>query len=390
MSSYLHNELWIICTNESSFCPRKIQIDVERRGKSTVKCLSQKYLLLTEVDTKINEDFKCISQWSHVPSAAFWGATLGGVASALGGAALVAAFIPGPGWIASAILIGFGALVGIAIAAFKSPALQCNKLLCNVKWSLPLQNVKFEKHLAITKKSYIQCPEGGTLLAFLSEESAKAAARSIASYNNAGLTLDTIASIIGGGLLGTGITGISAVIYAAPGFIGGLLIGNGIIEPLRGMESQFIRSEHNGNNEIYDNINKEEVDANNDLFNDLSNSNTLLMDSWAGGMFGAAIVRSRLGYTNAAGEHPALAWLMRSKWSPYSGFFQGTRGCTGTNNSKRHGRAMKDLKGGAFINIVLGVEPFISTWVTEEGRKNVCDYAQNDLENSISIVSCSQ
>ena len=87
------------------------------------------------------------------------------------------------------------------------------------------------------------------------------------------------------------------------------------------------------------------------MFNDLSNSNTLLMDSWAGGMFGAAIVRSRLGYTNAAGEHPALAWLMRSKWSPYSGFFQGTRGCTGTNNPKRHGRAMKDLKGGAFINI---------------------------------------
>lgn len=388
MNSYLHNDLWIICTKDCSCSPRRIQIDTSRRGQ-TVKCLSQKYYLLTEVDTVIEGEFECISKWSSVPSAAFWGATLGGVASALGGAALVAAVIPGPGWVASAVLVGVGAFIGIVAAVFNSPDSQCNKLLCSAKWSLALDNVKFEKHRAITKKSYIQCSEGGTLLAFLSEETARAAARSIASYNKGGLVLDTIVSIIGGGFLGTGISSLSAAIYAVPNFLAGLLIGNGIIEPLRGIESQMIRSGYEGNNEIYDNINKEAVDSKSSLFETISNSNTLLIDSWAGAMFGAAIVRSRLGYSNAAKEHPVLAWLMRNNLSPYKDFFNGKRGGTGTNNPKRHNKALKGLKGGAIINIALGAEPFISTWISEKGRKKLCDYAQNDSANSISILTYS-
>ncbi|WP_314739100.1 hypothetical protein [Hoylesella pleuritidis] len=382
MSSYLHNDLYIICTNDTSFGGnfKKMQVDTERRPKRTVKCLPQKYTMLVEVDTKINSDFSCKTYWQSMSTGAFWGGLVGGV---LGAICVIGAFIPGPGWLIAGICVGVAALAGAGIALLSSSPCKCNNILCNVRWQLSHPTVKFDQCKAITKKSFIQCTEGGTLLPFINETSAISASRWIAHLNKTGIALDTIVSGIGGGFFGYGlVTSFLPTIAFLPA---GIAFGNYVMPILLEKQSDFIRSNSNNGGRIYQDINtntkpKEDKST---ITSKIENSSTLPLDTWAAGMFGSAIINSHLGGSNSAANRPFFAWMMKSKYSPYSDGFKGKRGRTGTNNTKRHTKALR----GTLINIALATEPFLSNWINEKAREKACEKASGELTSNISIVS---
>lgn len=138
---------------------------------------SKEKALLVEIDIVIDEDFRCKTQWNSVVSNTAFGGGIG-AGGALAAIAVAGAFIPVAGWIVSAVCVGalaLGAIAGALYGYFTNKR-KCSNLLGSVgsSWQLRHPTVKFDGHSALTKRSFIQCQEGGQLLPFVSAKPQRA------------------------------------------------------------------------------------------------------------------------------------------------------------------------------------------------------------------------
>lgn len=404
MSSYLHEDLYIVCTKDISKGYRYMQLDLDRRNKPTVLFSREKKFLLVEVDTLINADFTCLTKWNTIVSAAaFGGGLFGGL---LLGIAAVGMAIPGPGWVVAAICVGVvatGALIGGLIGAKVANPCKCNDILSAALWNLAHPTVTFDQIPAITKLSLIQCPEGGTLLPFVSENKALEAASTIANWNRAELTLNGVASFAGGGLLGFGL--ITQPVSTITFFAIGTVIGGPIMSGLSDAQTSFIRNESESNGSlIYNNMNTTVQPNSSDGINlDPTQSYDFISPATEGqaaytsrgeqNIFRGAIQNSQQGVSNAANANPGLNTQMNNP--RYNDIYTNRAGNQrGMNNPNRHnmaaneaGRHFRGEAARAGIGIALLVAPFVSNWLGEKGRDKAAGIAVQDLTNSISIYS---
>lgn len=135
MSSCLPEKCFVVCTKHIGFGYRELLHEGGGRSQSMV-ILRTDRRWLTIGDRKINEDFKCQSQWSSVVAAGAFGAGL-----AVGVCVLAA--IPVVGWIGLGIVAAVA--IGFALVSYFVNKTQCGDRLGSAgsEWMLEHPTVTF-------------------------------------------------------------------------------------------------------------------------------------------------------------------------------------------------------------------------------------------------------
>ncbi|MFM9402575.1 hypothetical protein [Myroides odoratimimus] len=178
---YIPQDTWIVCTNQLNTGPRKLITT-----RMTVTVVHQKTNgFLTVEDRNTAEKFICKSPMSFAM----------GIAGFIVGT-LVAIFIVSTpiGWVAGAAL-----LVLASTATIVAVSHSCTGPLESGKWiNIHIENVRFNKAIAITNKSMLQCGKNGILKPIISYPAAKAAAKGIAYNNISDVAVTTTSAVVSG------------------------------------------------------------------------------------------------------------------------------------------------------------------------------------------------
>lgn len=243
MSSYLPENTYVVCTNQTGNDYRELVADSEKRNISVF--YQENRALLTIIDKKLNEDFTCKTGWSKGLSMGAFGAVAGigvgvgaaAIAPTIGamlGSAAVASAVPVVGWVVGGAI----ALAAVGYALYKiftNP--KCTGALGNEasQWKLYHPKVYYNKYNAILGCSILQCGEGGILLPFISQTAAANAASTIGWNNKADIGLNVVVN----GLAGYGLGWGAVTSFTSPGafitFISGtglaIYLGENVINP---------------------------------------------------------------------------------------------------------------------------------------------------------------
>lgn len=440
MSSYLPEKCYVVCTNHMGLGYRKLEHAGGERAEFTVIYKNGGLPWLTREDKKINEDFECKSKWSSPVAFGAFGAGLGT------GVAVVAVTGAAVGWIpvAGQIILGVVAVACIAYAlySFFTNDTKCNDRLQSPasQWVMFHQTVIFNNFNAVNKRSFLQCQEGGTLLPFISESLASAAARSIGLNNIADIGLNGLASAVSGlfvAFAAVPAAGASAAgaLFGTFGEFGiGMAVGKYIITPATEWEKEGLRNLLGGGSGIYDEMNRfsDQQDGDRDgLGNftpDLDFSDVDPSTEWYPGDIGdvATDLREvrRLGRENNASResisqlneairaaesngslsperNPAMRQVVqnvkngvygenvRQMFTNKSGNMRGMnrlanylKAIDSKNEAIRTNRnSQKNAKGRTAGNLLQIFQPFISTIFSELARSAAAKYAEQDLAN---------
>ena len=414
MSSYLYEGNYVVCTHHVGTGYRKLQIDRNRRAQSSVLLGGKVKVFLVEVDIVIDEDFKCKTQWNSVVSnAAFAGGFAGG---GLVAAAAIGLAIPGPGWVVSAVCVGIIAIgaIGGALYGYFTNKKKCSDLLGSVgsSWQLPNPTVKFDGHSALTKRSFIQCQEGGQLLPFVSTKAADDAAMAIFYRNGGEMTINAIVAGVGGYAFATGFGTVVAATFTVTSFIGSYAIGNAVMPGLIKGQNNLIRNESNyeGVDNYYQEMNRSsdrlnKAIANGDLevdekYTDASNlygdqpaaivnetwspynDNSMTNNKKAKGVYDKAIENSKNKVSNSQANNPELAEQMKKdKIVNSSGDRRGTLNeKTFNKQSKSYNSKIRWNKAKNAFSIASIVAPFGGNYLGEMARDVAASYATKDMD----------
>ncbi len=423
-SSYIPKDINAICTFQTDASPRKF---VPTRGTITVfygTDLTRP--LLTIEDRNINEEFPCKSAKNSAWSFIAFGAGL------IVGAALV---LSGPvGW--AVIAVGAGM---VAVGAYQATQIshKCSAGLGAGKWTEFHPTVRFDKFNALTSKSILVCDVGGLLKPIHSDAIAAEYASLISKNNNTEVALNAVASFFGGA--GAVIGFAEMTVGAAAMWIAGSVAA---VEAGVRVERELIRNNSLEGNEHYQQIN--EADPNNLLpgfltdptgaspsdfaspdilelnergafLNRDNNKPILFNGKWYIQDWQKNIIEIKQG-TELANDLSALEGVDdRQVWKTDTGkrivgdirqgkysesLISSSRDGTGTVRPKRLPNLRQELpqikaqnyknlgklgvKGGGFVSFFF---PFVSTYFSEESRKNLAQAMAADMGNGISIVA---
>lgn len=415
MSSYLYEGNYVVCTHHVGTDYRKLQIDKNRRVQSSVLLGSKEKVLLVEIDIVIDEDFKCKTQWNSVVSNTAFGGGIG-AGGALAAIAVAGAFIPVAGWVVSAVCVGalaLGAIAGALYGYFTNKR-KCSNLLGSVgsSWQLPHPTVKFDGQKALTKRSFIQCQEGGQLLPFVSAKVADEAAMTIFWRNGGEMAINGIIAGAGGYAIGTGFGSLIAAAFTVTSFLGSYAIGTMVMPGLINGQNGIIRrkSNYSDADDYYQEMNKSskklgEAIENGDFevdekYTDASNlggdqpgaivnetwspynDNSLSNNKKAQKTYDKAIENSKNGVSNSAKNNPGLAEQMKK-----DEIFNKSGNRRGTLNEKTFKRQSKSYNSRAKWNrakntfsIVSMVAPFGGNYLGEMARDVAASYAIKDMD----------
>jgi len=242
-TSYLvKDKVFAVCTYQLSADPEKFS---NTRTTPTVFYQNNKQPILTVADRNLNCQFTCKSPWGFASSFLAFGAGL------IIGALLLSTPL---GWVALGIaFVAIGAVLAVSAAHHK-----CTDPLQAGEWRLTHSSVRINGQIAVTRSSMLLCGTGGILTPFFNEAEAQQAAASIADNNRGELAVNTIASFFAGFFLPEAVSGVA----------GGVLLQNFIAGYFffslgTGLEKGGIRAwnENIGDvkdNPTYENMNNED------------------------------------------------------------------------------------------------------------------------------------
>lgn len=232
MSSYLPENTYVVCTNQTGNDYRELLANSEKRKVSVFYQKNRAFL--TIIDKKLNEDFTCKTGWSKGLSAgAFLGGASAGIAVTLLTGAAASATVPVVGWVVAGVLAV--AAIGVALYnIFTNP--KCTGALGNEasQWKLYHLKVYYNKYNAILGCSILQCGEGGILLPFISQTAAAKAASTIGWNNKVDIGLNVVVNGLAGYGLGVSVMGIETIgggIMFASGTGLAIYLGENVINP---------------------------------------------------------------------------------------------------------------------------------------------------------------
>lgn len=153
----------------------------------------------------------------------------------------------------------------------------------------------------MTKRSFIQCQEGGQLLPFVSAKVADEAAMTIFWRNGGEMAINGIIAGAGGYAIGTGFGSLIAAAFTVTSFLGSYAIGTMVMPGLINGQNGIIRRKSNYS------------DAD-DYYQEMDKSSKKLGEAIENGDF--EVDEKYTDASNLGGDQPGA--IVNETWSPYN------------------------------------------------------------------------